>query len=216
MTLYIIDIGPLQKVSIPNWLNDNELNNFYTLSEQILLHNDIIRGYTVVKTTINIYLNQLNKTIGRYVDIILKSYEIPDDLEREQYGETALNFHNNDDAFKFGATLPEISVVSLDNGGYIAYTESMLEYSYEDYYNYEFLFDYLVILFDDTFKYITPMNDPAIVELKQFILDGILYIKKDIFNDEGPYKTDPYYLLKMYYTFLLYTDYDIRKYVRIV
>ena len=107
--------------------------------------------------------------------------------------------------------MPEITVNSFDNGGYFAYTESMLEYSYEDSEVYNFLVPELAVLFDNVFNYIRPMKTDSMIDFKQFILDGLIHIKQDIFNDDGDYTVDPYYNLKLYQDYLLYTGYDVRR-----
>lgn len=192
MIMYIIDIN-----------NDKELQSEEDncISEDIVLHRDLIRGYTLVPTTMRYYTDFLESVIGKYVSIVVFSYEVPDNLNPSIYEQIAMRFYKElieNGATNYAATCPEIKIYQLDNSGYIATTTAMQEYSTSTY-EYEFILEKIIVLFDDVMKYIKPFStDSALVDFRQLILDGFLNRVNDFYGYNGPYYMDIFAVLKWY------------------
>lgn len=192
MTMYIIDIG---------WLNAFDSEEDSWIAESIYLHRDLIRGYTLVPSTVRYYKEFLETTMGKYVSFNIYSYEVRDNLNSYEYSQLALNFCkelSDNDTIGYASTCPEITMYEMENGGYLPTTEAMQEYSTQIY-EYEEIMNDIVFLFDDIIKYIIPMKtDNKLVEFRQLILDGLLDRIKEFYGQDGLYTIDPFPILKRY------------------
>lgn len=193
MIMYIIDVGGVK---------DNLSEEDLVTAEDIVLHRDLIRGYTLNRAIINRYCEFLRIVIGKYVVIEIFEYEVPNNLEDKEYENLALSFYKElveEGMSMYAATCPELINYPIGHNDFIIATDSMLEYSCELSQYEDILYEY-AFLTDEAFSYLKPLKDDYILKwFCEFILKGIPDRLYDLFDTEtGNYDVDPYGVLKWY------------------
>ena len=193
MVMYLLDIGKEK----PN-LDERDA----IMAEDIIYNRDLIRGFTLSRITMIQYAKFMNELLGNYVDVLVCSHNVPDDLSDDQYAQLALKLHNKlfDGESLYASTCPEIRSYRIEYGDDTIATDSMIEQS-TSVWEYESILEDLMVLFDDIFRAYVPAfyNNEIITEFKQFIMDGLLARKNDFFADnDGKYWFDVYAILKIY------------------
>ena len=193
MVMYLLDIGKEK----PN-LDERDA----IMAEDIIYNRDLIRGFTLSRITMIQYAKFMNELLGNYVDVLVCSHNVPDDLSDDQYEQLALKLHNKlfDGESLYASTCPEIRSYRIEYGDDTIATDSMIEQS-TSVWEYESILEDLMVLFDDIFRTYVPAfyNNEIITEFKQFIMDGLLARKNDFFADnDGKYWFDVYAILKIY------------------
>lgn len=191
--MYLLDIGKEK----PN-LDERDA----IMAEDIIYNRDLIRGFTLSRITMIQYAKFMNELLGNYVDVLVCSHNVPDDLSDDQYAQLALKLHNKlfDGESLYASTCPEIRSYRIEYGDDTIATDSMIEQS-TSVWEYESILEDLMVLFDDIFRTYVPAfyNNEIITEFKQFIMDGLLARKNDFFADnDGKYWFDVYAILKIY------------------
>lgn len=193
MIMYIIDIGGVK---------DNLSEEDLVTAEDIVLHRDLIRGFTLNRAIINRYCEFLRIVVGKYVVVEIFEYEVPANLESKEYENLALSFYKElveEGMSMYAATCPELINYPVGNNDFIIATDSMLEYSCELSQYEDILYEYAVLT-DKAFDYLKPLKDDYILKwFCEFILKGIIDRLYDLFDTEtGNYAVDPYGVLKWY------------------
>ena len=193
MEMYLLDVGKEK----PNLSEHDTI-----MAEDIIYNRDLIRGFTLSRMTMIQYFNFMNGILGKYVDILVCSHNVPDGLSDNEYEELALNLHNKlfEGELLYASTCPEIRSYRIEHGDDTIATDSMIEQSTSTW-EYESILEDLLVLFDDIFREYVPgfYNNEKITEFKQFIMDGLLARARDFFADnDGKYWFDVYAILKIY------------------
>ena len=192
MIMYLLDIGREK----PGLSERGSL-----VADDIICNRDLIRGYTLNRMVIIQYYDFMNEVLGKYVELVVRSNEVPDNLNSDKYEQLAIEIHNKlfEGESLYASTCPEIISYKIERGEVVA-TDSMIEHS-TSVWEYESIMETLLILFDDTLSLYIPAfeNNPIITEFRQFIFDGLLARIDDFYFDgDGRYWFDIYYILKMY------------------
>lgn len=195
MKIYVIDI--MEKAD----LDRNEYKNEY-FAEQLILHRDIIRGYTTNYFHMLKYYEYITNLLSEYVDIFTTEYDAPDGLKDYEYEKIAFDSYlktvEDDDFLYYASTLSIINLIPLDNGGICVMTESMLEYISETW-NFESILDEFVYLFDDTLKYIPGLNTDEMILFRQTLFKELFKLYDDMWVNTGSFKIDPYGVSNWYF-----------------
>lgn len=188
MELYLVDV---QRKT--DTMDDQDMLK----ADDIILNRNLIRGYSLNYYTALNYVNFMNSIIGKYVDIIPSVCNVPDDYTPEDCEILIMNKYNN--------VFTQIQTHMLSNGGDVGYSESMIDYS-TSVWRYEGIWEYILFLFDDILKYVPSIcENDDITNTRQFIFDGMLSKICDVFDDQSnTYTFDPYAILKLYITKLLF------------
>lgn len=200
MKLYIIDI-----VGRKTQYTDEDT----VIAEDLILHRDLLRGYTLNYFIMSEYKKFLESIMGKYVIILSTEFDVPDNLTDSEYDDYALKYHNElytEGYCLFPSTCPRLEKITIENGDVLICTEPMMDYSTETF-AYEDLLYKLIYLYDDTIKYLKEVNDECFINFRQFILDGLPARLDDFYSEgDGKYSIDVYSILKMYISELMFID----------
>ena len=198
--MYIIDIGGVRE-------GLDETDEF--TAEEIFLHRDLIRGFTLSPIIKTMYYQYMNQILGKYVILEAFTFDVPYGLSRDQYTEIALKYYKvlvEEAMVKYASTCPEICINELENGGYVMYTEAMMDYSMDTYQYEDIIYENLIKLGDDVLYYTNLFNyDETMVHFMNIILSGIKDRAYDFFGHDGRWYIDPYAVLHHYIQTLKFT-----------
>lgn len=198
--MYIIDIGGARE-------NLEETDEF--IAEEIFLHRDLIRGFTLNPIIISMYRQYMSQILGKYVVLETFTFDVEEGLTTDQYTELALKFYKvlvEEAIVNYACTCPEIYITELENGGYVMYTEAMMDYSMEVYQYEDIIYENLIKLGDDVLYYTNLFNyDESMVQFMNLILSGIKDRAFDFFGHDGRWYIDPYAVLHHYIETLRFT-----------
>lgn len=176
-------------------INPNANEEEVIKGEQLLLHHDLIRGWTANPVTANNYVNFMNSIIGRYVtlsiDVLereLISSEISDEKIRE-YGDMMYMASNY-------SGYSHIESYTTDNGDYVALPNALYRIITGGLYD-TTLLERIFYLFDPTIHLIKPMKEnQTLIDLRQCIFDGLTFIINDFHSRKGNYYIDTIGVIK--------------------
>lgn len=197
MDIYIFDITTVKE-------NLTETQEY--LADNIKLYNNMFRGYTTNRFVMMKYIDYMEWLIGKYINFEVFGFEIPDELTDDEINKAAIKIRNTmfPKNFPKVVSCSEITITRLDNDGYeLVCNDELMEFSSSVDYNWQpnnDILKVLMFLFTDTIKYIPSMNNnPKIIELRQFLLDGLRERIRDFYDqDDGIYRFDLLAIVKYY------------------
>lgn len=157
--------------------------------EQLLLHHDLIRGWTANPVTANNYIQFMEPIIGRYVTL---SIEV---VERELISSEIDDKYTRDvgDLMFMASNYPGYSHIesyTTDNGNYVALSNALYRVITGGLYDTSLL-ERILYLFDPTIQLIKPMKEnPTLIDFRQCIFDGLTFIINDFHSRKGNYYID--------------------------
>ena len=120
MIMYLLDIGREK----PGLSERGSL-----VADDIICNRDLIRGYTLNRMVIIQYYDFMNEVLGKYVELVVRSNEVPDNLNSDKYEQLAIEIHNKlfEGESLYASTCPEIISYKIERGEVVA-TDSMIEH----------------------------------------------------------------------------------------
>lgn len=195
MILYIYELSSFK----PNLTETQEC-----VLDNIILHGNLFRGFSTSPHIMKQYIKYMDTIIGKYIDHVVYTFEIPDELTNNEIRELAIRCRNSmvRDGFSKVISCSEIDYIPLDNGmGALVCSEELMDFITNDssWQPDNDIYEVIMYLFDKTVKYIPSMNTGFILQLRQFILDGMRERIKDFYSmEDGLYRFDLSAVVKYY------------------
>jgi hypothetical protein len=213
--LYLIDISIIDRnmkefMSVDP-LNDSEAGNWYWVACSIEYHKDLFRGYTLNPSIAKMYAEFIDSIIGEYVDIEINSIQVPDKLSEEGYSQLAASYYNevsdkSDELYvPYLEYASKISVINTDNGLTLITTNYMMEYMNETF-TYGNILEDIIFPLTGICKYIKPMDEEPLKEFRQLLLDSVIPLVEDLFNQNSRCTIDYFGLVYYFIKTMKFTD----------